>query len=88
VYFGTDGMLAGVPDYLRNWGAPPTTPSGADLRKVVFVGQQNGYADLYGVCLDAVGGFEAGQVVKLDHETGDLEEAFDSLKAFVEDGPK
>ena len=88
VYFSTDGMLADVPDYLRNWGDPPKTPSGIDLRKVVFVGQVNGFADLYGVCLESVGEFPAGAVVKLDHETGELEEAFESLKEFVEDGPK
>jgi hypothetical protein len=88
VYFSTDGMLKDVPDYLRNWGNPPITRGGTDLRKVVFVGQVNGYADLYGVCLEAIGEFPAGAVVRLDHETGELEEAYSNLKEFVEDGPK
>ena len=88
VYFSTDGMLTDVAEYLRKGSDPPVTPSGIDLRKVVFVAQMNGFADLYGVCTEALGEFRAGRVVKLDHESGELEPAWISFKKFVEHGPK
>jgi hypothetical protein len=94
----TECMTVSVPDYLRDWGDPPLTPSGTDLRQLLFVAQVNGFADLYGVCLEPVYDrydgtivrldLDAGAVVKLDHETGELEYAFSNLKEFVEKGLK
>jgi hypothetical protein len=88
VFFSTDVMLTDVAEYLRKGSDPPVTPSGIDLRKVVFVAQRNGYADLYGVCTEALGEFRAGRVVKLDHESGELEPAWVNFKKFVEHWPK
>jgi hypothetical protein len=81
-------MTGQVPRYLRYGGDPPITPGGADLRRVAFVAQVNGFADLYGVCLEPVGRFPAGAVVRLDHETGEVEVAYSNLREFVEYGLK
>ena len=63
-------------------------PPEEDLRKVVFICQVNGFADLYGVCVAKVAGHRAGAVIKLDHEKGFLEAAYPSLAKFVRNGPK
>lgn len=88
VFLDTDCMVSQVPSYLRYAGDPPITRKGIDLRRVAFVAQVNGFADLYGVCLEPVGGFLAGAVVRLDHETGELTAAYPSLREFVERGLK
>ncbi|MCE9562741.1 MAG: SMI1/KNR4 family protein [Planctomycetes bacterium] len=88
VFLDTECMTDRVPRYLRYGGDPPITPGGADLRKVVFVAQVNGFADLYGVCLELVARFTAGAVVRLDHETGELTAEYFTLREFVEYGLK
>lgn len=84
VYLDAECMRIGAQEYIRYGGDPPITPSGADLRKIVYVAQMNGFADLYGVCLEPIGGFPVGAVVKLDHEAWELRAAAPNLMAFVE----
>lgn len=88
LYLDTESVTGEVPTYLRCWGEPPITRSGTDLRKVVFVAQVNGFADLYGVCLEPLAEFHTGSVVRLDHETGELHAAFPDLAALVSYGPR
>jgi hypothetical protein len=45
--------------------------------------QQNGFADLYGVGAEDVGPFRVGRVVFMDHEVGELEDAYPNLLEFV-----
>lgn len=73
--------IAGVIDLLVDTGndIPPVE----DLKKVVFFWQSNGYADLYGICLEPVAGFPAGAVVHLDHEDDSLHEGYPDLLTFV-----
>lgn len=80
-YLDVEHMAVEVPWYFRNCGN--ALPPASDLRKIVFVYQENGFADLYGVCVEDVGDFRAGEVVKLDHELGELEKAYPSLPEFV-----
>jgi hypothetical protein len=82
----TKAMGMDVPHYFRTCGNE--LPPEEDLKKVVFVYQVDGFADLYGVCLAAVAGHRKGEVVKLRHEVGELENAFSSLAQFVRKGPK
>jgi hypothetical protein len=53
---------------------------------VRFFHQENGFADLWGVCTEDFGGFQRNEVVKLDHEVGELESAFPTLLDFVKLG--
>ncbi|HZT80573.1 MAG TPA: SMI1/KNR4 family protein [Gemmataceae bacterium] len=83
LFLDTKHMSVEVPEYLRTCGNP--LPPEDDLKKVVFVRQSNGFADLWGVCLKGVAGFRAGEVVKLDHEVGELEDCANSLYEFIRD---
>lgn len=78
-------MAADVPDYCADSGNP--MPPEEDLRKVVWVGQSNGFGELWGVCAEAVAGHAAGSVVHMDHEVGELEACRPSLAEFVRRGP-
>jgi hypothetical protein len=83
LYLDIEHMTVDVPEYFRTSGNP--LPKEEELRKVVFIRQSNGFADLWGVCLEDVADFRAGAVVKLDHELGELEECSPSLFEFVRD---
>jgi hypothetical protein len=80
-YLDVQHLAVEVPWYFRTCGNP--LPAASDLRKVVFIYQENGFADLYGVCVEDVAGLRAGEVAKLDHDVGELEAAFPSLLEFV-----
>ncbi len=73
--------IPGVLDVLVDSGndIPPVD----DLKKVAFFWQSNGYAVLYGVCLEDIAEFEAGAVVYLDHEHDALLAAYPDLLSFV-----
>jgi hypothetical protein len=83
LYLDIEHMTVKVPEYFRTCGNP--LPKRKDLRKVVFIRQSNGFGDLWGVCLEDVAGFRAGNVVKLDHEVGELEECSNTLFDFIRD---
>jgi hypothetical protein len=86
LYLDIEHMTVEVPRYFRTCGN--VLPSEEDLRKVVFVCQSNGYGDLWGVCMADVAGNQAGEVVRLDHEVGELEASYPSLAEFVRTGLK
>jgi len=52
VYLDTASMSGDVPKYFRECEGNPLPPAEL-LRKVVFFAQSNGYADLYGVCVES-----------------------------------
>jgi hypothetical protein len=85
-YLDVEHMAGRVWEYFRKCGN--VLPPEADLRKVVFIYQGNGFGELYGVCVEAVAGHRAGAVVKLDHEIGELQRGYTSLADFVRRGPK
>lgn len=87
LYLDLQGMTVDVPQYFADCGGNPL-PQPDDLRKVVFLCQSNGFADLWGVCVADVAGHPAGAVVHLDHEVGELEASHPSVADFVRDGPK
>jgi len=80
-YLDVEFMAVHVSRHLRT--CDNELPSESELRKVVFVYQENGLAGLYGVCTDNFGEFRAGEVVKLDHDVGEFEKAFPNLLEFV-----
>ena len=80
-YLDVEHVAVAVPRYFRTCGNP--LPPESDLRKIVFIYQENGFADLFGVCLEDVAGFRAGEVVRLDHELGKLEKVFPNMLDFV-----
>ncbi len=80
-------MTVELPQYFAECGGNPLPPK-KDRRKVVFVCQSNGFAELWGVCVEDVAGRRAGAVVKLDSEVGEFEPAHASLAEFVRSGPK
>jgi hypothetical protein len=80
--FDTKGMSVSVPEYFTSCGGNPLPPAD-DLRKVVFFAQNNGFAYLWGVCVEDVAGYFAGEVVGLDHEVGELEHRQWSLAEYV-----
>jgi hypothetical protein len=80
-------MTVEVPRYFAECGGNPLPPK-KDRRRVVFVCQSNGFAELWGVCVEDVAGHQAGAVVKLDSEVGEFEPSHASLAAFVRSGPK
>ncbi len=82
LYLDTKHMSVDVPKYFAHCEGNPL-PVEADLRKVVFVAQSNGFGDLWGVCTSRVEGHKPGAVVRLDHEVGNLEASHPSLAAFV-----
>ncbi len=51
--------------------------------KVIFFWQNNGYAELYGICVERMGRWPAGTVVYLDHESLELTAPYPDLMAFV-----
>ena len=81
LYLSVDQMLHDVPEYVGTSGNP--VPPLEELASVAFFAHQNGFAELYGVCLRAFSGFGAGDVLVLDHETGEFARAEDSLMDFV-----
>lgn len=83
VHLDLKHMSVEVPHYLRVCGNP--LPAVDDLRRVVFVSQSNGFSVLWGVCLEVLNGFRAGQVVRLHHEVGELVPCANSWIEFVRD---
>ena len=81
LYLNVDQMLEDVPEYLQTSGNP--VPPSEELASVAFFAHQNGFAELYGVCLRAFSDFGAGDILGLDHETGEFARAEDSLMDFV-----
>ncbi|WP_273209581.1 SMI1/KNR4 family protein [Marinobacter subterrani] len=81
LYLPLSEVMGDVEDYIVNSGNP--MPPETELNSVVFFAQQNGYAVLYGMCCQPFGEFEAGQVLVLDHETGEFEVESDNLEEFV-----
>jgi hypothetical protein len=86
LYLDIEHMTVNLPRYFRTCGN--VLPSDQDLRKVAFVCQNNGFADLWGVCIDRVRGFRAGEVVMLDHEIGELQNCPYNLYEFVQSARK
>jgi hypothetical protein len=78
-------MTVEVPQYFADCGGNLLPPK-KDRRKVVFVCQSNGFAELWGVCAEDVAGHRAGAVVKLDSEVGEFELSHASLAEFVRSG--
>jgi hypothetical protein len=83
LYLDLEHMTVQVPEYFRTCGNP--LPPEEELRQVVFVRQDNGFGELWGVCLQDVAAFRAGSVVRLDHEVGELEACSPSLFELVRD---
>lgn len=81
LFLNIESMTVKVPKYFRTCGN--VLPSEEDIRKVVFVCQSNGFGDLWGVCVENVADFQVGEVVKLDHEVGELEKCVPTLYEFV-----
>jgi len=89
-YLDLKHMSVDVLEYFRKCRHPITgnpLPPEQDLNKVVFIYQSNGFGDLWGVCVEDVAGHRAGEVVRLDHEIGELESSHKSLTDFVTNGP-
>ena len=82
LYLSTQNMLVDIPEYIQESGNP--MPPNDQLASVIFFAHQNGYAELYAVCVKSFKGFQLGQVLCLDHETGEFQLERDSLKEFVE----
>ncbi|MCW8128683.1 SMI1/KNR4 family protein [Microbulbifer halophilus] len=81
LYLPISEVIEDVEDYIKNSGNP--TPPETELNSVVFFAQQNGYAVLYGMCCQPFGEFKVGQVLALDHETGEFEVESENLEEFV-----
>ena len=81
LYLSVDQMLHDVPEYVRTSGNP--IPPSEELANVAFFAHQNGFAELYGVCLRAFSSFGDGDVLVMDHDTGEFDRAEDSLMGFV-----
>ena len=73
--------LPDVPRLLSN--IEDELPEPVRRREVVFFWQNNGYAELYGICAEGVGEWPAGTVVYLDHESLELTAPYPDLMAFV-----
>ena len=82
LYLSTQNMLVDIPKYIQESGNP--MPPIDQLGSVVFFAHQNGFAELYAVCVKSFDDFQLGQVLCLDHETGEFELERNSLKHFVE----
>ncbi|WP_406694280.1 SMI1/KNR4 family protein [Singulisphaera sp. Ch08] len=73
--------LPDVLGYLRD--VEDELPKPVRMGKVVFFWQDNGYAELYGICAERVGRWPAGTIVHLDHESQELKAPYPDLMAFV-----
>ena len=80
-YLDTEEMSVSVPRYFRTCGNP--LPPQEVLSKIVFVAHVNGFGELYGLCLEDVEGHRRGEVIKIDHEVGELEAYYASLADLV-----
>jgi hypothetical protein len=85
LYLDTEEMSVGVPKYFRTCGNP--LPPQDVLSKIAFVCQVNGYGELYGLCLQDVAGHRRGEVIRIDHEVGELEACYASLADLVRTAP-
>jgi hypothetical protein len=81
LFLDIEHMTVHVPKYFHTCGN--VLPNEQELRKVVFVCQNNGFGDLWGVCIENVAGFRVGEVVTLDHEVGQLQNCPFNLYEFV-----
>jgi hypothetical protein len=85
LYLDTEEMSVRAPRLLRE--SSDQLPPQEDLSKIAIVCQINGYGEFYALCLDDVAGHRRGEVVRLDHEVGQLEPFYPSLADFVRNGP-
>lgn len=83
LYLPISESLEELQDYFNTSGNP--IPPESEIENVAFFAQQNGYAILYGVCCSSFGKFKTGQVLGLDHETGEFELESKTLEEFVKD---
>jgi hypothetical protein len=83
LYLSVSQMLEELQDYFANSGNP--LPAADELRNVAFFAQQNGFGVVYAVCSRNFGDFTSGQVLALDHETGEFALERESLEEFVSD---
>jgi hypothetical protein len=83
LYLSIQEMLGELEDCIANSGNP--APLAEQLDSVVFFANQNGFAVLFALCVRSFGDFSVGQVVSLDHETGDFELERETLEEFVSD---
>jgi|GEM_PF-1751257 len=81
LFLDTEHMAVRVPAYLRS--VAEYVPPEKDLQKVVFVCGTNGFATLWGVCIEDVADFRAGEVVMLDHAGQVFEPRAPSLFEFA-----
>ena len=79
MFLGT-ADLPDVLGYLRD--VEDELPRAVRKGKVVFFWQDNGFAELYGLCAERVGRWPAGAVVHLDHESQELTCPYPDLMAF------
>ena len=81
LYLSTSTMKNELQEYLMESGNP--MPPKEELERVVFFAQQNGFALLFAVCIDAFEEFDKGQIICLVNDTGEFELECDSLDEFV-----
>ncbi len=75
------------PEELREYfgGSEGPIPAVEEFHNVAFFAQKNGFGVVYALCLRSFGDFTSGQVLALDHETGEFEFERESLAEFVAD---
>jgi hypothetical protein len=83
LYLSVQEILGELEDYIANSGNP--APPAEELDSVAFFAQQNGFAVLFALCIRSFGNFAVGQVLSLDHETGEFELERETLEEFVSD---
>ncbi len=83
LYLSIQEMLGELENYIANSGNP--FQPAEELDNVAFFAQQNGFAVLFALCTRPFGDFSVGQVLSLDHETGEFELERETLEEFVSD---
>jgi SMI1 / KNR4 family (SUKH-1) len=83
LFFSVEQMLTDVVEYLETSGNP--MPPEEELRSVAFFSHHNGFSYLNAICIRNFAEFCAGDVVYLEHDSGEWSKIADSLEEFLLD---
>lgn len=82
LYLSTEYIANEIPAYFRESGN--YVPNKNELNSIVFFAQQNGLSVLFALCVKPFNGFNIGEVLSLESDTGEFESECASLQEFVQ----
>lgn len=83
-YFFDTKEAATAADFYEDWDSSTTPLLLEWSRNIMYVCQENGYSNMWGIVVKPFGTFSAGQIVAFDHENMDFAEDADAPEELFE----